>query len=342
MDKTPTINNCIHSLTSGKKVLFITTKNIDYIRNTQEIEDLKASAQSVKIVGYADKSYLKRLIKIYCTLLTIPLTTIDLIFVGFAPQLIVPVWGFRFKGKIVVEDFFISLFDTMVNDRKKFKEKSIFAKLCFWIDQITIKKADAIIVDTHAHGDYFASEFSADQNKINVYYLKADSSIYYPRQSVKQTDWKDKFVVLYFGSILPLQGINIILGCINLMQNIDTIVFEIIGPIKEEDLQRYKQLKNVKFIPWLDQRDLADEIAKSDLCLSGHFNKTIAKASRTIPGKAYIYNAMKKPMVLGENPANHELFDEDNTNYFYVEMGNPEKLKEKIISIAESKGNHIN
>ena len=50
MDKTQTNNNCIHSLTSGKKVLFITTKNIDYIRNTQEIEELKRSAQSVKIV----------------------------------------------------------------------------------------------------------------------------------------------------------------------------------------------------------------------------------------------------------------------------------------------------
>ena len=342
MDKTQTNNNCIHSLTSGKKVLFITTKNIDYIRNTQEIEELKRSAQSVKIVGYQDKSYLKRIIKIYCTLLTMSLMNVDLIFVGFAPQLILPLFGFRFKGKIVVEDFFISLFDTMVNDRKKFKEKSILAKLCFWLDKKTIKKADAIIVDTYAHGDYFASQFAADKGKINVYYLKADLSIYYPRQSVKSTDWKDKFVVLYFGSILPLQGIDIILKCIELMQSIDTIIFEIIGPIKEDELQKYKQLKNVKFIPWLDQRDLAEEIAKSDLCLSGHFNKTIAKASRTIPGKAYIYDAMQKPMILGENPANHELFNEDNIKYFYVEMGSPEKLKEKIISIAKSQGYHIN
>ena len=341
MDKTQANNNCIHSLTSGKRVLFITTKNIDYIRNTQEIEDLKGSAQSVKILGYQDKSYLKRLIKIYFALLTMSLKNFDLIFIGFAPQLILPFWGFRFKKKIVVEDFFISLFDTMVNDRKKFKEKSILAKLCFWLDKTTIKKADAMIVDTSAHGKYFASEFGADINKISVYYLKADLSIYYPRQIEKSTDRKDKFVVLYFGSILPLQGIDIILECINLMQNIDTVIFEIIGPIKEAELQKYKQLKNVKFTPWLDQRDLAEEIAKSDLCLSGHFNKTIAKASRTIPGKAYIYDAMQKPMMLGDNPANHELFYEDNIKYFYVEMGNPEKLKEKIIYIAEGQGYKI-
>jgi glycosyltransferase involved in cell wall biosynthesis len=338
MNKTQSSDNCIHSLTRDKKVLFITTKNIDYIRNTQEIEDIKGSAQSVKILGYKDKGYITRLIKIYYRLLTMPLISFDLIFVGFSPQLILPLFGFRFKGKLVVEDFFISLYDTMVNDRKRFKEKSIFVKVCFWIDRITIKKADAIIVDTRAHGDYFVREFNADKNKINVLYLKADSSIYYPRQGFKPKEWEDKFVVLYFGSILPLQGINIILKCVELMQNIDSVVFEIIGPIKNDDLNRYKQFKNVKFIPWLSQQDLAEEIAKSDLCLSGHFNKTIAKASRTIPGKAYIYDAMQKPMILGENPANHEFFYEDNIKYFYVEMGNPEKLKEKIIYIAEGQG----
>lgn len=40
-----------------------------------------------------------------------------------------------------------------------------------------------------------------------------------------------------------------------------------------------------------------------------------------ISAKAYIYHAMGKPMILGDNPANHELFDGDNKVTF-VEMGN--------------------
>lgn len=330
-------NDYINDIVNGKKVLFITTKNIDYIRNSQEIKVLREWAELVNVIGYRNKSYISRLIKIYIKLFTISIKHYDIIFVGFAPQLILPLFSFRFKRKFVVEDFFISLYDTMINDRKKFKHNSLFAKILLWIDKITIKRADAIIADTIAHGEYFVEELGADNSKINVLYLSADSSIYYPRVVSKAQELKNKFVVLYFGSILPLQGVDIVLQCIEKMKNTSSVFFQIIGPINHKDLQKYKELKNVKFIPWLSQKDLAEEIAKADLCLAGHFNSTIKKASRTIPGKAYIYNSMKKPMILGDNSANRELFIEDNINNYYVEMGNPDKLKEKILYVMKSK-----
>ena len=65
------------------------------------------------------------------------------------------------------------------------------------------------------------------------------------------------------------------------------------------------------------------------------FNKEINKAKRTIPGKAYIYQAMGKPMILGENPANHELYSEKDPGITFVEMGSGRKLAEKILESAE-------
>lgn len=319
----------------GKKVLFITTKNIDYIRNSQEIDLVQKSAQSAKIIGYKDKSYVIRLLKIYIKLFFMSLEDYNLIFVGFAPQLILPLFRNKFKGKLIVEDFFISIYDTFVCDRKKFKATSLFAKLFLHIDKITIKVADEIIVDTLAQGSYFVDCLGADSSKINVLYLKADISIYYPRIIPNKEQLNKKFVVLYFGTILPLQGVDVILQCIKNMENIPSVTFQIIGPIKNKDLKKYEQLKNVKFIPWLSQNSLAEKIAKADLCLAGHFNNNIAKASRTIPGKAYIYDSMEKPMILGDNTANHELFHEDDNKYYYVEMGNPNKLKEKILHVME-------
>ena len=319
----------------NKSVLFITTKNIDYIRNSQEIHNLQKSAQSVNVIGYKDKSYILRILKIYIRLLTMSLKKYNMVFVGFAPQLILPLFFYRFKGKIIVEDFFISLYDTMINDRKKFKSSGLMAKILLWVDKITIKNADAIIVDTCAHGNYFVSELSAEKTKINVLYLKAEPSIYYPRVVSKQETLKNKFVVLYFGSILPLQGINTILECVERLKHIPDIVFEIIGPLNKKDLEKYKDLKNVRFIPWLSQSDLAEKIAAADLCLAGHFNDKIDKARRTIPGKAYIYDSMEKPMILGNNPANHELFTEDNKKYYYVEMGNSDKLADKILYVMK-------
>ncbi len=34
----------------GRRLLFITTKNIDYIRNSQEIDILSSSAESVRLI----------------------------------------------------------------------------------------------------------------------------------------------------------------------------------------------------------------------------------------------------------------------------------------------------
>ena len=41
----------------NKKVLFITTKNLDYLRNTQELRLLREQAVQVSVIGVKDKSY---------------------------------------------------------------------------------------------------------------------------------------------------------------------------------------------------------------------------------------------------------------------------------------------
>ena len=320
-------------LVKNKKVLFITTKNLDYIRNSQEINIIKKNSKTYKIIGSKEKSYLRRIINVYWNILKTSIKDFDLIFIGFAPQLILPIWNFKFKNKKILIDFFISMYDTLVFDRKKIKENSILAKILKAIDKRTILLADYIISDTKEHGKYFIEEFNANKEKISVLYLEADKSIYYQEKIEKPYKVRDKFIVLYFGSILPLQGIDIVLGAVDILKNHKEIFFYIIGPIQ----QKYNKVEsdNVEYIDWLSQEELAKYINFSDLCLAGHFNKNINKAKRTIPGKAYIYDAMNKKIILGENPANHELFTENKEKYYFVEMGSSKKLAEKILEIKE-------
>ena len=91
---------------------------------------------------------------------------------------------------------------------------------------------------------------------------------------------------------------------------------------------------NIEYIPWLSQEKLAEYIAMADVCLAGHFNKEIDKAHRTIPGKAYIYQAMEKRIILGDSRANRELFSESDQNYF-VPMGDAQALADLISDIAD-------
>lgn len=85
----------------------------------------------------------------------------------------------------------------------------------------------------------------------------------------------------------------------------------------------------------MPQEKLAEKIASADLCLAGHFEKSIMKAHRTIPGKAYIYSAMKKPMILGDNEATRELYDESENGIYFTDMGNSQKLAHLIMKIKD-------
>ena len=49
-------------LYAGKHVLFITTKNLDYLRNTQEIAKLRESAASVDVLGSSETPSLIRVL----------------------------------------------------------------------------------------------------------------------------------------------------------------------------------------------------------------------------------------------------------------------------------------
>lgn len=314
-----------------KRVLFITTKNLDYIRNVQEIALIKKSAEKLDIIGFKDKKYVTRLAKIYLKLLLIDVKNYDEIFVGFAPQLILPFIELKFRKKRVVIDFFISLYDTFVNDRQKIKRDSKLASILKFVDQKTMEKASLVISDTKTHGNYFIEEFGVEPKKVHTLYLEADKKIYYPQKIAKEKKVKDRFVVLYFGSILPLQGIDIVLGAFDLLKNDRRFYFYMIGTIGDKFLK--PQAENIEYIDWVPQEKLASYIAMADLCLAGHFNSQIGKAKRTIPGKAYIYDAMDKTIILGDCESNHEIFSECDEHIYFVEMGNSQALMNKIVEI---------
>jgi glycosyltransferase involved in cell wall biosynthesis len=315
-------------LTKEKNVLFITTKNIDYIRNTQEIRIIRENSKCVQIIFSNREKYIGRVIEVWKKIINYKMKNVDVIFVGFAPQLILPFFYIKMRKKIIIIDFFISVYDTLIHDRKKFKDKGIIAKICYWFDYIVLKKTNYVITDTKADAEYFIREFKINAEKFEILYLEADFSIYYPRKQHKRADLQDKFVVLYFGSILPLQGVNVVLDAVRLLRDSSNIYFQIIGPILDKFNKPIQ--KNVEYIDWLEQKELAEYIANADLCLAGHFNGEIEKAKRTIPGKAYIYNAMEKPMILGENEANKELFSQEKENIYYIQMGNAKALADKI------------
>ncbi|WP_037296837.1 glycosyltransferase [Ruminococcus flavefaciens] len=315
----------------NKRILYIATKNSDYLRLVQEIRLLRENGNTVTVISSPSKSYPKRLLQVYGRLLRTSMKDYDMSFVGFAPQLVLPLFRRKLKKKPLAMDFFISMYDTLCFDRKKFRPESLAGRLLRRIDRKTLVAADLAICDTKAHGRYFCKEFGFPAEKMSVLYLEADSSIYYPRPMKEHSD----FTVLYFGSVLPLQGVSVILKAIDLLKDEKGLRFVFVGPLGSDNIRTGENI--TEYINWLPQEELAEKIAGADLCLAGHFDGDIMKAKRTIAGKTYIYRAMEKPVVLGDNPANRELFSESDKGVYFCEMGSPEKLAELIKQIKEQR-----
>jgi glycosyltransferase involved in cell wall biosynthesis len=169
---------------------------------------------------------------------------------------------------------------------------------------------------------------------------------HFPSLSVSDHDGSDesyisdRCIVLYFGSVLPLQGTDIVLEAMRRLVKTGKYICIFIGPVckgisleggKRRD-EGYRDSDGILHIDWLPEQKLAELIDISDICLAGHFAADIDKAKRTIPGKAYIYKAMDKPMVLGDNEANRELFAESD-RIAYAVMGDPGSIVEAVEKI---------
>ena len=332
----------------GKKVLFITPSDADYIRNRQEINILRKSARHLDIIAPknihgVNPTGIMRILSINLRVVAANIKKYDVIFIGGIPQLIVPLIQFRLRKKVLIIDFFISIYDTLVNDRQVLSPSNPLSRILKMLDRKALAGADHVIVDTCEHAAYFSRMFGVDPDKMTVIYLEADKQIYYPRNVARPLDLRDKFVVFFFGAMNPLQGAEVILESARILEEHGNIVFIIIGPYEKiRNFELYSKLKNVRFAArWLPQAEIADYIAMSDVCLAGHFNAAVEKAARVIPGKAYSYLAMERPVIFGDNPANRELFSTDTNNVrfmknvHFVKMGDPAALADKILELAD-------
>lgn len=325
------------NLVKGKNVVYITVKNRDYIRVSQIERILGKSAASYKVYASEKGNPLTRTLDLRWRVKEIDLAATDVVIVGFLPQLIWEKIKKRNKGAVLVADFFLSLYDTVVLDRKLVSDGGLVAGKMHEMDKRVLEEADLVLTDTRADADFFAKEYKVDKDKFETLYLEADKRIYdakvFSPERKKAGVKESEANVLYFGTGLPLQGTDIILKAFSLIAaKGKNITCTFIGSTKEipkpvVDVARL--YSDIEIINWLPQEALADRIRIADLCIAGHFNKDIDKADRTIPGKAIIYEAMEKKMILGDTKANRELFAEDERHIF-VQRGDAMELSRKI------------
>lgn len=315
------------------KVLFISGREPAYTRNAVVLQGLRENGFEVIECTASSRSYLSR----YPTVMGKFLLKKDhdLIFIGFFGQPLVPVIR-KLTSKPIIFDAFLSAYDTMCFDRRRFKPESLTGKFLYWLDKHSCEIADRVLLDTDAHIEYFVNSFNLENEKFQRVFVGADNSMFYPRD-VQRED--GTFRVFYYGTYRPLQGIECIVKAAALLKPHKDIIFTLVGKGQMHaeimKLAQRLQVDNIEFIDWVPYELLPMEIAKADICLGGHFSN-IQKANRVIAGKTFQFIAMEKPVIVGDNPANRELF-ENRKNALMAKMASPAAWANAILELKENK-----
>lgn len=308
------------------RVLYVSTYIPNYVRTETCLNILRRNRINVKSVLTENKKL--RYLLALCSII-FESKKYDVIFLAFCSHEVLPLFRLITK-KPIIFDAFVSIYDTMCFDRKVFKPNSMIGKILKWYDSYLCRIADIVLVDTKTHYDYFRKEFNA--RNMSYFYLECNKELFKP---VKLKETQDKFIVFWYGKCWPCQGVEVILKAAKILEDDPEVIFRLIGPVRKKCGSLVKDLnsRNVEFIDNVPYERLSLEIAKADLCLGGHFSN-ISKAERVIAGKAFQFAACRKKIILGDNPANREIFNETE-DICFVRMNSEEELAKTISKIKE-------
>jgi len=259
----------------------------------------------------------------------------DVIVVGF-PGYLTVFLAVLLSSSIIILDSYISYFDG-VRDRKDlpiYHPKVIFAWI---IDYLNGVFADVILTINFTYRDFFINTLKVSKTKVEVLHKGADESIFHIRDNLKNNP--SEFAIGWWGSFIPLHGVDVILGAANVLKYNHAIKFTFIGRgqlFSEIEKQiKYYQLNNIvlkkEFIP---AEDLAKRISEYDVAL-GIFS-TSPKAGRCVTNKVYEAMAMGKALITQNSIANKEIFIHKN-NAYLVPPGNPQALADGITDLFSDK-----
>lgn len=230
--------------------------------------------------------------------------------------------------KYMVFDSFMSPFDALTNENKAGILGGFFGKLIYPIEKSILNHSDLLLTDTHSHKIFFNQRFNTPLKKIKTIYVGAHENPTFAKQDLS---FDKPMQVLFYGSFLPLHGLDIILDAIKHLKEMP-IKFILIGGNKAagKKIELFQKSNTTSFehLKWVDFPELCQNyISKSELILAGPFGGT-GQARRVITGKTFQSLAMGKATIIGN--INEKTGFMHKKNCLLIEQNNADELAQAI------------
>jgi glycosyltransferase involved in cell wall biosynthesis len=315
------------------RVLYFGTYERDYPRNAQVISSLRRAGVEVherhvavwdgrRENWRAGPGAAARLAVAEVRLLQPPRAEFDAVIVGYPGHLDLAAARRAARGRPVVFNPLVSLSDTFVGDRGRFRAGSPAGRVLAGIDRRALRAADLVVADTRANADHFAEIAGVPPESVEVAFVGAEERLFRPCWSPAEP-----FTVLFVGKLIPLHGLETVLAAAT---EAPELRFRLVGSGQLEHLLRERP-SNVDWLPWVEYERLPAELQRAG-CALGIFG-TSAKAQRVIPNKAFQALACGAPLVTADTPAARELLVDDESALL-VPPGDAVALTEALRRVA--------
>ncbi len=216
-------------------------------------------------------------------------------------------WVVKEKRQVEAKQTSAALYRTLVAMMSRIIVAVVASRLFKWIYRRMVQSTGIVLTDTNSHADISAELTGARRSIFLDVPVGADESVI-EKQGERVEN--DVFTVIYYGSMLPLHGLQYVIDAAVKM-NHDNVKFVVIGgnaKVAHDVAYAVGNGANIDYKAWVEFDQLPKLIEQADLCLAGPFGNTF-QARYVITGKAYQYLAMGKPTIIGINEESHIFTD---------------------------------
>jgi glycosyltransferase involved in cell wall biosynthesis len=249
-------------------------------------------------------------------------TAFDAIVVGYPGHFDVP-RARRVAGKKpLVFNPLVSLHETLVSDRRRFRQGLFAAWILRAVDRRALRLPNMVVADTEANADFLAELGEIPRSRVRVCLVGAEDRLFH-------AGWRpdEPFRVLFVGKLIPLHGLETILEAARLAPELP---LRLIGSGQLDDVMEERP-ENVEWVQWVNYDDLPTEYWGAG-CALGIFG-TSDKARRVIPNKAFQALACGTPLITADTPGARELLT-DEENALLIPAGDPAALADAMRRVA--------
>lgn len=257
----------------------------------------------------------------------------DILLIGYPGVLdaLIATFVGRVRKIPVVWDVFISLYDTIVEDRKMLRPRSIAARILRGLERAALRRVDLAFMDTQAHARRVELLFDLPPGSCGAVWVGTETEHFASRSTPSPRSNDAPMKVLFYGQFIPLHGISTILEAARLLQD-TPVEWTLIGRGQEATkiramLQAYP-LPKMRWVEWVDYDKLKSWIDEADLCL-GIFGES-EKAASVIPNKVFQIVAAGRPLITRDSPAIRELLLPNPGCVYLIPSGDPKALADAV------------